>query len=112
MFPTANTTLPTASSALSKVAAIPLNLMRTTRNALASVNPFRFSFAQAAHVRLKVDSMAMVLFCIAKQLWAYVEGWRDSRRERRRNRNMREERMRIKDRQGRRERREPRKVKE
>lgn len=28
--------------------------------------------------------MAMVLFCMVKQLWAYVEGWRDSRREWRR----------------------------
>ena len=32
---------------------------------------------QGAHVKLKADSMAMFIFCIARQVWAYVEGWRD-----------------------------------
>lgn len=79
MEPLANTTVPTTTTflALTKLITLPITLLRTARNAIASVIPVTFSFVQTAHVKLKADSMAMVIFCITKQVWAYVEGWRD-----------------------------------
>ncbi|KAF1850074.1 uncharacterized protein K460DRAFT_350180 [Cucurbitaria berberidis CBS 394.84] len=90
MFSSTNTTTAATAAALTKVAAMPIDIVRTTRKLIASVNPFTLSFAQAAHVKLKADSMAMVLFCIAKQLCAYVEGWRKGWRKRKRDRNVME----------------------
>ena len=47
---------------------------------LASIPRPYFTYVPATHVKLKADSIAMVFFCIARQVWVYIEGWRDSRR--------------------------------
>jgi uncharacterized membrane protein len=64
-------------TALTHIAHAPVRL-------LASIPRPHFSYVPAAHVKLKADSIAMVFFCIARQIWMYVEGWRDSRRRRKR----------------------------
>jgi hypothetical protein len=50
---------------------------------LTSIPQPHFTYVPAAYVKLKTDSIAMVFFCIARQIWVYVEGWRDCRRRRR-----------------------------
>jgi hypothetical protein len=59
-------------TALTHIAHAPVRL-------LVSIPRPHFSYVPAAHVKLKADSIAMVLFCIARQIWMYVEGWRDSK---------------------------------
>jgi hypothetical protein len=64
-----NGTLP----ALAHIAYAPVRL-------LASIPRPHFSYVPAPHVKLKADSITMVFFCIARQMWVYVEGWCNSRR--------------------------------
>jgi hypothetical protein len=38
-----------------------------------------FSYIPATHIKLKADSVAMVLLCLVRHAWMYVQGWSDSR---------------------------------
>jgi hypothetical protein len=68
----------TTTKTLTHIAYTPIRL-------LTSIPRPHFTFVRAAHVKLKADSIAMVLVCILKQVWMYVEGWRDSRWRRRKD---------------------------
>jgi hypothetical protein len=79
IFPLAKSTVMfnNTATALTHIAHAPVRL-------LASIPRPHFSYVPAAHSKLKADSIAMVFFCIARQIWMYVEGWRDSRRRKKR----------------------------
>jgi hypothetical protein len=77
---TFNTTVET----LTHIAYTPIRL-------LTSIPRPHFTFVPAAHVKFKADSIAMVLMCILKQVWMYVEGWRDNRWRRRKDLEQRRE---------------------
>ena len=53
-------------------------LLTTPLSLLASVPRPSFAFVSAAHIKLKADNIAMVFFCIARHVWVFVEGRRDS----------------------------------
>jgi hypothetical protein len=64
-------------TALARIASLPGTL-------LASITRPKISYVPAAHVKLKADNIATVFVCIVRQIWLYVEGFRDSRRRRNR----------------------------
>jgi hypothetical protein len=45
-------------------------------DATTSILPFRFSFTQQVHIKLKADSTVIFLVHIVKQGWAYWTRWR------------------------------------
>jgi hypothetical protein len=64
-------------TALARIASLLVSL-------LASIPRPRISYIPAAHVKLKANNIAIVFVCVARQIWLYVEGWRDSRRRKNR----------------------------
>jgi len=62
-------------AALARIASLPVTL-------LGSIPRPNISYIPAAHVKLKAEHIVMVFICVLRQIWLYVEGWRDSRRRR------------------------------
>jgi hypothetical protein len=60
-------------TALARMVFLPVSL-------LASIPRPNISYIPAAHVKLKAEHIVMVFICILRQIWMYVEGWRDSSR--------------------------------
>ena len=69
------TMINSTTTTLARIASLPVNL-------LASIPRPNISYIPAAHVKLKAEHIVMVFICVMRQIWLYVEGWRDSRRRR------------------------------
>jgi len=69
------TMMNSTTTALARIASLPVTL-------LGSIPRPNISYIPAAHVKLKAEHIVMVFICVLRQIWLYVEGWRDSRRRR------------------------------
>lgn len=87
MIPSSNDTMADTPATLTTLANLPFTTLRSIHDAIASVNPFRFSCVQAAHIKLEAESMATAVFYVAKrlaasfsysirQIWAFVHARR------------------------------------
>ncbi|XP_014560269.1 hypothetical protein COCVIDRAFT_12879 [Bipolaris victoriae FI3] len=61
----------TTTTALKQIVSLPFSL-------LAALPRPTFSYVPTAHIKLKADSIAMVVLVLARHVWMYVQGWRDS----------------------------------
>lgn len=61
----------------------PFAFLSKAYSAAVSVLPFRFSFVQQVHVKLKAEAAVMFAFCLVKHAFAYIKGWRAGREARR-----------------------------
>jgi len=61
----------------------PFSFLSNAYSAAVTVFPFRFSFVQQVHVKLKAEAAVMFAFRFVKQTFAYFRDWRAKREARR-----------------------------
>lgn len=57
----------------------PLSFLNNAYSAAASLFPFRFSFVQQVHVKLKAEAAVMFAFFFVKQVFECFKNWRAER---------------------------------
>lgn len=60
----------------------PFSLLSHVYSAVVSVLPFRFSFVQQVHVKLKAEAAVIFAFRFVKQVYTYFNDWRAKREAR------------------------------